>query len=276
MINRLTEATSGTISVAGKNIKAVSPEDLRRNIGYVLQHNGLFPHYTIAENIAIVPELLKWPRQKIIKRTSELLEQLHLPPDYLTLYPQQLSGGQQQRVGLARALAADPPVLLMDEPFGALDAVTRAGITHEFSQLEVLKNKTIVLVTHDIREAFDLGDKILLMDKGKIVQEGTPADLLFSPANKFVTSFFEDQRMQLEFNTVSLKDIWPYIQSSNPTEIKDDIIDIDKNIWQALYFLSEKKDKNILLKNVSTGEIKPANYDSLFSAFNTYKLQRHE
>ncbi|MGH2648614.1 MAG: ATP-binding cassette domain-containing protein, partial [Ginsengibacter sp.] len=122
MINRLTEATSGNISVAGKNIKEVSPEDLRRNIGYVLQHNGLFPHYTIAENIAIVPELLKWPRQKIIKRTSELLEQLHLPGDYLQLYPQQLSGGQQQRVGLARALAADPPVLLMDEPFGALDA----------------------------------------------------------------------------------------------------------------------------------------------------------
>ncbi|MGH2565774.1 MAG: ABC transporter ATP-binding protein, partial [Ginsengibacter sp.] len=160
--------------------------------------------------------------------------------------------------------------------FGALDAVTRAGITHEFSQLEVLKNKTIVLVTHDIREAFDLGDKILLMDKGKIVQEGTPADLLFNPANDFVTSFFEDQRMQLELNAVLLKDIWPYLQSTNQTEIKDDIIDIDKNMWQALYFLSGKKDKNILLKNGSTGEIKPANYDSLFTAFSTYKLQRHE
>ncbi|MEP6926076.1 MAG: ABC transporter ATP-binding protein, partial [Ginsengibacter sp.] len=176
MINRLTETTSGSIYVAGKNIKDVSPEDLRRSIGYVLQHNGLFPHYTIAENIAIVPELLKWPKQKIAQRTSELLEQLHLPQSYLSLYPQQLSGGQQQRVGLARALAADPPVLLMDEPFGALDAVTRAGITNEFGSLEVLKNKTIVLVTHDIREAFQLGDKILLMDKGKIVQEGTPAD----------------------------------------------------------------------------------------------------
>ena len=109
MINRLTETTSGNISVAGKNIKDVSPEELRRNIGYVLQHNGLFPHYTIAENIAIVPELLKWPKQKIIKRTSELLEQLHLPQDYLALYPQQLSGGQQQRVGLARALGSRSP-----------------------------------------------------------------------------------------------------------------------------------------------------------------------
>lgn len=275
MINRLIETTSGNIYVAGKNIKDVPPEELRRNIGYVLQHNGLFPHYTIAENIAIVPELLKWPQQKISKRTSELLEQLHLPQNYLSLYPQELSGGQQQRVGLARALAADPPLLLMDEPFGALDAVTRANITNEFSKLEVLKNKTIVLVTHDIREAFQLGNKILLMDKGKIVQEGNPADLLFNPVNDFVSSFFKDQRMQLELNAVLLKDIWPYLPSNNYVEIKDDNIDVEKNIWQALHFLSGKKDKNILLKNISTGEVKPATYDSLFTAFSNYKLQRH-
>ena len=276
MINRLTEVTSGSISVAGKNIEDVSPEELRRSIGYVLQHNGLFPHYTIAENIAIVPELLKWPKQKIIKRTTELLEQLRLPQDYLSLYPQQLSGGQQQRVGLARALAADPPVLLMDEPFGALDAVTRAGITHEFSQLEVLKNKTIVLVTHDIREAFDLGDKILLMDKGKIVQEGSPADLLFNPVNNFVSFFFEDQRMQLELNAVLLKDIWDYLPSINQGEITDGIIDIGDNVWQALYLLSNKKNKSIVLHNALTEEMKTANYDSLFTAFSDYKQKRYE
>jgi len=276
MINRLTEVTSGSISVAGKNIEDVSPEELRRNIGYVLQHNGLFPHYTIAENIAIVPELLKWPKQKIIKRTTELLEQLRLPQDYLSLYPQQLSGGQQQRVGLARALAADPPVLLMDEPFGALDAVTRAGITHEFSELEVLKNKTIVLVTHDIREAFELGDKILLMDKGEIVQEGSPADLLFNPVNKFVSSFFEDQRMQLELNAVLLKDIWDYLPSINQGEITDGIIDIGDNVWQALYLLSNKKNKSIVLHNALTEEMKTANYDSLFTAFSDYKQKRYE
>ncbi len=276
MINRLTETTSGNISVSGKNIKDVSPEELRRNIGYVLQHNGLFPHYTIAENIATVPELLKWPKQKIIKRTSELIEQLHLPQDYLSLYPQQLSGGQQQRVGLARALAADPPVLLMDEPFGALDAVTRAGITHEFSQLEVLKNKTIVLVTHDIREAFDLGNKILLMDKGKIVQEGTPADLLFKPVDNFVSSFFQDQRMQLELNAVLLKDIWDYLPSINQGEITDGIIDIGNNVWQALCLLSNKKNKRIVLHNALTAEMKTANYDSLFTAFSNYKQQRYE
>jgi len=276
MINRLTETTSGNIYINDKNIKDVSPEELRRNIGYVLQHNGLFPHYTIAENIAIVPELLKWPKEKINKRTSELLEQLHLPQNYLSLYPQELSGGQQQRVGLARALAADPPLLLMDEPFGALDAVTRANITNEFSKLEVLKNKTIVLVTHDIREAFQLGNKILLMDNGKIVQEGTPADLLFNPVDNFVTSFFEDQRMQLELNAVLLKDIWDYLPSINQGEITDGIIDIDNNIWQALYLLSNKKNKRIVLHNAITAEMKTANYDSLFTAFSNYKQQRYE
>lgn len=275
MINRLTETTSGSIYVAGKNIKDVSPEDLRRSIGYVLQHNGLFPHYTIAENIAIVPELLKWPKQKIAQRTSELLEQLHLPQSYLSLYPQQLSGGQQQRVGLARALAADPPVLLMDEPFGALDAVTRAGITNEFGSLEVLKNKTIVLVTHDIREAFQLGDKILLMDKGKIVQEGTPADLLFNPANNFATKFFEDQRMQLELNAVLLRDIWPHLETENNHGNSMNTIDYNKSIWEALDILLEKKQNNLAVKN-PTGEVKLAGYDSLFTALGAFKQNRHE
>jgi osmoprotectant transport system ATP-binding protein len=276
MINRLIETTSGSITVSGKNIKGVSAEELRRSIGYVLQHNGLFPHYTIAENIAIVPELLQWPKQKILNRTSELLEHLHLPQDYLSLYPQQLSGGQQQRVGLARALAADPPVLLMDEPFGALDAVTRSGITHEFSQLEVLKKKTIILVTHDIREAFTLGNTILLMDKGKVVQAGAPADLLFNPANDFVISFFEDQRMQLELNAVLLKDIWPFIAANNNDENDSNEISNDKNLWQALDILSNKKQTNIAIKNPSTGEIKLAGYDSLFTAFGSYKQHLHE
>jgi osmoprotectant transport system ATP-binding protein len=276
MINRLTEATSGDISVGGKNIKDILPEELRRNIGYVLQNNGLFPHYTIAENIAIVPELLKWPKQKTAGRTSELLEQLHLSQSYLSMYPQQLSGGQQQRVGLARALAADPPVLLMDEPFGALDAVTRASITREFSRLEVLKNKTIVLVTHDIREAFQLGDIILLMDKGKVVQEGTPADLLFNPASNFVTSFFEGQRMQLELNAVLLKDIWPYLETKNKYDNNVNAVDLDKSIWEALDILSGKKQNKLAVKNSSTGEVKLAGYDSLFTALGAFKQSRHE
>ena len=276
MINRLTEATSGSIHVAGKNIKDISPEELRRNIGYVLQHNGLFPHYTIAENIAIVPELLKWPKQKIVKRTIELLEQLHLPQEYLSLYPQQLSGGQQQRVGLARALAADPPVLLMDEPFGALDAMTRGNITNEFSSLEVLKNKTIVLVTHDIREAFEMGDKILLMDKGKIVQAGKSTELLFNPENKFVADFFAAQRMQLELNAVLLKDVWPHLQNKNTDE--NNITEIDEHIslWEALGILLLQKNRLLSVKNSSSGEVRYAGYNSLFTALNALKESSHE
>ncbi len=274
MINRLTEISSGSIYVAGKNIIDVSPEDLRRNIGYVLQHNGLFPHYTIAENIAVVPNLLQWPKNKIAKRVSELLEQLSLPQEYLSLYPTQLSGGQQQRVGLARALAADPPVLLMDEPFGALDAVTRSNITKEFSQLEVLKKKTIVLVTHDIREAFDMGDKILLMDKGRIVQSGTPTDLLFKPANEFVSGFFEAQQMQLELHAVLLKDIWPHLSMNNNGENNLPEVDEDKTMWEALDILSSYKNMDIAVKNSSTGEVRRAGYNSLFTALGALKENR--
>ncbi len=276
MINRLIETSSGTIEVDGKNIKNVSPETLRRNIGYVLQHNGLFPHYTIAENIAIVPRLLKWPKDKTEKRTAELLEQLHLPQDYLQLYPQQLSGGQQQRVGLARALASDPPVLLMDEPFGALDAVTRSSITKEFSQLEVLKKKTVVLVTHDVREAFDMGDKILLMDKGKIVQAGSPADLLFRPANKFVSDFFESQQMQLELHTVLLNDLWANLSTESNSDDAMNVIDDHKSIWQALDILSNGRGKNVTIKNSKSGETRYAGYGTLFTALNALKSKTDE
>ncbi len=288
MINRLTEVSSGDIYVAGKNNKDVSPEELRRNIGYVLQHNGLFPHYTIAENIAIVPELLKWPQSKIKKRTAELLDQLNLPAEYLPLYPQQLSGGQQQRVGLARALAADPPVLLMDEPFGALDAITRNTITKEFSRLDVLKNKTIVLVTHDIREAFEMGDKILLMDKGKIVQAGKSTELLFYPKNKFVVDFFATQKMQLELNAVFLKDIWPRLEDGLPAlqerVLKNenidryDIAEIDesKSLWEAIELLNLQKNKLLSIKKTSSDEVRYAGYDSLFTALDALKQQSHE
>src|SRR5665213_2492290 len=208
MINRLIEPSSGRVFIGGKNITDQSPESLRLGIGYVLQNNGLFPHYTVAENIAIVPRLLKWDQTRIKKRTSELLEKLHLSGNYLNVYPNELSGGQQQRVGLARALVANPPVLLMDEPFGALDNVTRAKIHAEFKALDELKTKTIVMVTHDVQEAFELGDRICLMNKGKIVQSGTPAELLFKPKNDFVRGFLQEQRLQLEFKTIKLSDIW--------------------------------------------------------------------
>ena len=276
MINRLIESSSGSISVAGKNIKDIPPEDLRKNIGYVLQHNGLFPHYTVEENIAIVPELLKWPKQKIKNNTLELMEQLHLSTNFLSLYPHQLSGGQQQRVGLARALAANPPVLLMDEPFGALDAITRNSVTKEFATLEALKNKTIVLVTHDIQEAFEMGDTILLMDKGKIVQQGTPTDLLLHPKNNFVLDFFASKKMQLELNAVLLKDIWPHLREDYHNKREHIEIDEDKSLWQALEILNIKKDASLLIKDSSSGKTKFAGYDSLFAGLEAIKQSNHE
>ena len=275
MINRLTETSEGNIFVDGKNIKEVPPEELRRNIGYVLQHNGLFPHYTIAENIGIVPRLLKWPQQKIANRISDLLEQVHLPHDILSLYPQQLSGGQQQRIGLARALAADPPVLLMDEPFGALDAITRNSITKEFSRLEVLKNKTIVLVTHDIREAFELGDRILLMDKGKIVQQGKPTELLFHPENQFTTDFFSSQKMQLELNAVLLKDIFRHLGNEITSDNDFSFTDESTSLWEAIELL-QTTNKDFLLIKSSSGEIKNVSYNSLFTGLEALKQQSHE
>lgn len=275
MINRLTETSGGEILVDGKNIKEIQPEELRRNIGYVLQHNGLFPHYTIAENIGIVPQLLKWPQEEITNRISELLEQVHLPQDILSLYPQQLSGGQQQRIGLARALAVDPPVLLMDEPFGALDAITRNNITKEFSRLEVLKNKTIVLVTHDIREAFELGDRILLMDKGKIVQQGTPTELLFHPKNQFTTDFFSAQKMQLELNAVLLKDIFQHLENENSSHDNLPFTDESISLWEAVELLQTTNKNCLSIKN-SSGEIKSVSYNSLFTGLEALKQQSHE
>ncbi|MCW3094340.1 MAG: glycine/betaine transporter ATP-binding protein [Ferruginibacter sp.] len=196
MINRLIEPTSAEVFINGKSIFTQPAEILRRGIGYVLQHTGLFPHYTVAENIALVPHLLQWQKKLVKKRTVALMEKLQLPPGkYLDAYPDQLSGGQQQRVGLARALAADPPILLMDEPFGALDPITRSGIRKEFRALDDLNKKTVILVTHDVQEAFELGDRICLMDDGKIVQQGTPADLLFHPVNGFVKHFLSEQRL---------------------------------------------------------------------------------
>ncbi|HLZ87341.1 MAG TPA: ABC transporter ATP-binding protein [Puia sp.] len=195
MINRLLEPDSGEILIDGRPITGQRPEDLRRNIGYVFQNNGLFPHYTIAENIAIVPRLLGWGRDRIAQRVTTLMEKLRLSPaQYRDAYPSELSGGQQQRVGIARALAADAPILLMDEPFGALDPITRGKVKKDFKELDELRAKTIVLVTHDIQEAFELADRIFLMDGGRIMQEGTAEDLLDRPANQYVKDFFEDQR----------------------------------------------------------------------------------
>ncbi len=190
MVNRLVEHDRGRILFAGQEIRSFQPEDLRRRMGYAIQSTGLFPHWTVERNIACVPTLLKWPAARIRDRVTELLELLQLSPDlYRGRYPNELSGGQQQRVGVARALAADPDVLLMDEPFGALDPITRAALQTELARIHRLSGKTIVLVTHDIDEALRLGSRIVLLDHGRVVQIGTPRQLLAEPANAFVRDF---------------------------------------------------------------------------------------
>jgi osmoprotectant transport system ATP-binding protein len=191
MINRLIEHDEGKIYFAGEEIHKFKPQDLRRRMGYAIQSIGLFPHWTVEENIATVPQLLKWPRARIRDRVTELMELLNLEPErFRRRYPHQLSGGQQQRVGVARALAADPEVLLMDEPFGALDPVTRLTLQNEIARIHQLSGRTIVLVTHDIDEALGLANRIVLLDQGRVVQQGTPLALLTEPVNDFVRDFF--------------------------------------------------------------------------------------
>ncbi len=186
MINRLYEPTSGTIAVDGTDATAIPATDLRRRIGYVIQQTGLFPHFTIAQNIGVVPTLLGWDKPRIAARVVELLDLIGLPQEYAERRPRQLSGGQQQRVGVARALAADPKILLMDEPFGALDAITRTRLQDELLQIQQRLKKTILFVTHDMEEALKLADRVLVMRTGKLVQLATPLQLMTHPADTFV------------------------------------------------------------------------------------------
>jgi osmoprotectant transport system ATP-binding protein len=209
MINRLIEPTGGTIFVADKDIMQQEPVHLRRGIGYVIQQIGLFPHLTIRDNIALVPELVGWKKARIDERVDELLEMIGLDPAiYRTRYPRELSGGQRQRVGVARALAADPPVMLMDEPFGAIDPITRDRLQNEFLRLQKRLRKTIVFVTHDIDEALKMGTLIcILREGGTVAQFDTPATILAEPADDFVTSFVGADRGLKRLNLVRVGDV---------------------------------------------------------------------
>lgn len=206
MINRLIEPTSGRIEINGVDIMSQSPQVLRRGIGYVIQQVGLFPHRTVSSNIATVPTMLGWDKARIYERVEELSTLVGLDHELLDRYPDELSGGQQQRVGVARALAADPPVLLMDEPFGAVDPIVRARLQDELLDLQTKVGKTIVLVTHDVDEALRLADLIALMNVGGVVEQlATPDDLMRAPANEFVASFVGEDRglRRLGLNTIA-------------------------------------------------------------------------
>jgi osmoprotectant transport system ATP-binding protein len=277
MINRLIEPSAGNIFVDGHDIEAQSPETLRRAIGYVLQHHGLFPHYSIAENISIVPRLLKWDKQKIENRVCELLEKLRLPLSVARLYPDKLSGGQQQRVGLARALAGNPPVLLMDEPLGALDPVTRAGIRKEFLHLDELKKKTIIMVTHDVQEAFELGDRICLMDKGKIIQIGSAGELLFNPANELVSAFLKEHQFQLKLQWTRIVDVWSQLPKAVDGVDERQLLPGD-SLWYAIETISAQpsslEQRFVCLENHEKKQIDIASLMAAYSGIKNYT--RHE
>jgi osmoprotectant transport system ATP-binding protein len=195
MVNRMTEITEGDILVGGRSVRQADETELRRHVGYVIQQIGLFPHRTIADNIATVPKLLGWERRRTAARVDELLDLVGLERELGRRYPAQLSGGQRQRVGVARALAADPPVMLMDEPFGAIDPINRERLQNEFLRLQAELRKTVVFVTHDIDEAIKMGDRIAVMQQGGVLaQYAPPAELLMRPANAFVEDFVGGDR----------------------------------------------------------------------------------
>lgn len=275
MINRLIEASSGTVTVGGRDVREQQPEVLRRGIGYVLQRNSLFPHFTVAENIAVVPKLLKWDASKTAARTTELLAKLHLSEDKRDVYPTQLSGGEAQRVNLARALVADPPVLLMDEPFSALDTITRSSIRREFKALDEFNKKTIVLVTHDVQEAFELGDRICLMQGGRIVQIGTPAELLFRPATDFVREFLAEAYVPLALSVTPLGDIWHLLDEPILANAHNDSASLPSTgtVADALAFFENKNEPGQRLRIYRDGgESRHVSWQGLLRAFGNYKM----
>jgi len=220
MINRLSPVTTGSIYVDGLDNSAMDENELRRNIGYAIQDVGLFPHMTVGENIGTVPALKGWTKAEQRKRTQELLELLRMKPhEYIDKYPRELSGGERQRVGVARALGGNPPVLLMDEPFGAIDPITRLELQNEFLKIQQEIKKTIILVTHDIYEAIKMGDKIALMKEGQLVQYAPPADLLFRPQDSFVAGFVGADRGVKGLQLIRVKEVmWNSPPTANPDE----------------------------------------------------------
>lgn len=200
MTNRLIDPTEGEIILFGEDISTVDPVVVRRRMGYVIQQVGLFPHMTVEDNIAVIPKLEKWSKERIDSRVTELLEMVELDPkEYRKRYPSQLSGGQQQRIGLARALVTDPKIMLLDEPFGAIDAITRLNLQNELKRLHEGTKKTFLLVTHDINEAFKLGNRVMIMNEGKLLQFDTPHAIVQNPADEFVETLVASAREQESF-----------------------------------------------------------------------------
>ena len=232
MINRMIESTEGEITIDGKNIKELNPVELRRSIGYVIQQIGLMPHMTVKENIVLVPKLLKWSQEKKDEKAKELIRLVDLPEEYLDRYPSELSGGQQQRIGVVRALAAEQDIILMDEPFGALDPITRDTLQDLVKKLQQQLGKTFIFVTHDMDEAIKLADKICIMTNGQVVQYDTPDNILRSPANDFVKDFNGQNRL--------IQDR-PNIRTVKDAMIKPVTVHVDRSLNDAVNIMREKR-----------------------------------
>ena len=232
MINRMIESTEGEITIDGKNIKELNPVELRRSIGYVIQQIGLMPHMTVKENIVLVPKLLKWSQEKKDEKAKELIRLVDLPEEYLDRYPSELSGGQQQRIGVVRALAAEQHIILMDEPFGALDPITRDTLQDLVKKLQQQLGKTFIFVTHDMDEAIKLADKICIMTNGQVVQYDTPDNILRSPANDFVKDFIGQNRL--------IQDR-PNIRTVKDAMIKPVTVHVDRSLNDAVNIMREKR-----------------------------------
>ena len=274
MINRLIVADGGGIFIDGKNVLDESPESLRRQVGFVLQNIGLFPHYTVEQNISAVPHLLGWNEQRINQRVHELMEKLSLSyQEFASVHPKELSGGQQQRVGLARALAANPSVLLMDEPFSALDPITRKNIRKEFRELDELKNKTIVMVTHDVHEAFEMADRICLMSEGKIIQAGSPKDILLRKQHQFVRSFLSDQQLTLELKAIPIGQYWNQIAMLDRPFNALPVYSASQSLFDVLAHSLERSDENAFIVRDDNGNEKVTSFQLLMNGFSNYKEQ---
>ena len=232
MINRMIESTEGEITIDGKNIKELNPVEPRRSIGYVIQQIGLMPHMTVKENIVLVPKLLKWSQEKKDEKAKELIRLVDLPEEYLDRYPSELSGGQQQRIGVVRALAAEQDIILMDEPFGALDPITRDTLQDLVKKLQQQLGKTFIFVTHDMDEAIKLADKICIMTNGQVVQYDTPDNILRSPANDFVKDFIGQNRL--------IQDR-PNIRTVKDAMIKPVTVHVDRSLNDAVNIMREKR-----------------------------------
>lgn len=232
MINRMIESTEGEITIDGKNIKELNPVELRRSIGYVIQQIGLMPHMTVKENIVLVPKLLKWSQEKKDEKAKELIRLVDLPEEYLDRYPSELSGGQQQRISVVRALAAEQDIILMDEPFGALDPITRDTLQDLVKKLQQQLGKTFIFVTHDMDEAIKLADKICIMTNGQVVQYDTPDNILRSPANDFVKDFIGQNRL--------IQDR-PNIRTVKDAMIKPVTVHVDRSLNDAVNIMREKR-----------------------------------